>query len=101
MMSTRAGIASAVLAIAFAIAIAVLMRQQHAGPPHIDFELPGNEPATLYLPIAKGEAVIPISPPPAAERPPAVVLVHGFASDQVAMSTLARRLAQNGYAVLA
>ena len=44
---------------------------------------------------------MPITPPEAAARPPAVVLVHGFAADRVAMSTLARRLAQNGYAVLA
>jgi dienelactone hydrolase len=101
MMSDRAGVAAAILAVAFAIAVAFLMRRDHAGPPHIDFELPGNEPATLYLPRADGETVIPISPPPADERPPAVVLVHGFASDRVAMSTLARRVAQNGYAVLA
>jgi dienelactone hydrolase len=101
MMSRRAGLATAILAIAFAIAIAFLMRQEHGGPPHIDFDLPGNEPATLYMPKAEGEMAMPISPQPAKERPPAVVLVHGFAADRVAMSTLARRLAQNGYAILA
>jgi dienelactone hydrolase len=101
MMSKRAGIATAVLAIAFAIAIAFLMRQEHGGPPHIDFELPGNEPATLYMPKDPGDTPTPITPPRADQRPPAVVLVHGFAADRVAMSTLARRLAQNGYAVLA
>src|SRR5271170_3556830 len=100
-MSKRAGIASAILAIAFAIAIAFLMHQVHGGPPHIDLELPGNEPATLYMPKDVGDTATPITPRPADERPPAVVLVHGFAADRVAMSTLARRLAQNGYAVLA
>ncbi len=36
-----------------------------------------------------------------AERPPAVVLIHGFMADRKIMSVLARRLAENGYAVLA
>jgi len=36
-----------------------------------------------------------------AERPPAVVLIHGFSGDRRLMSTLARRLAENGYGVLA
>lgn len=101
MMSKRAGIATAILGIAFAIAIAFLMHQEHGGPPHLDLALPGNEPATLYMPEAVGETAMPITPRPAKQRPPAVVLVHGFAADRVAMSTLARRLAQNGYAVLA
>ena len=40
-------------------------------------------------------------PKPAAERPPAVVLIHGFMADRKLMSVLARRLTENGYAVLA
>src|SRR5258708_33568028 len=35
------------------------------------------------------------------QRPPAVVLIHGFSGDRRIMSTLARRLAENGYGVLA
>src|SRR5258708_5238945 len=35
------------------------------------------------------------------QRPPAVVLIHGFSGDRRIMSTLARRLAEDGYGVLA
>ena len=41
------------------------------------------------------------APRPRGDRPPAVVLVHGFAADRILMSSLARRLAESGYAVLA
>ncbi|HEV2171406.1 MAG TPA: alpha/beta fold hydrolase, partial [Candidatus Binatus sp.] len=40
-------------------------------------------------------------PKPQAQRPPAVVLIHGFSADRAFMSGLARRLTQNGYGVLA
>jgi dienelactone hydrolase len=100
-MPARGGIVAAALAIAFAITSAFLMRREHGGPPHLDLDLPGNEPATLYLPAAEGAPFMLITPPQVAQRPPAVVLVHGFGADRVIMSTLARRLAQNGYAVLA
>ena len=40
-------------------------------------------------------------PKPPEQRPPAVMLVHGFSSDRVNTSVLARRIAQNGYGVLA
>jgi dienelactone hydrolase len=100
-MKSRGGITAAALVIAYAITAAVLMHKEHGGPPHLNFDLPGNESATLYLPKAEGDPFFLITPPPIAQRPPAVVLVHGFAADRVVMSTLARRLAQNGYAVLA
>ncbi|HYK64769.1 MAG TPA: alpha/beta fold hydrolase, partial [Patescibacteria group bacterium] len=62
--------------------------------------LPGGEPATMYLP-GPGYPFFEQFPKPQAQRPPALVLIHGFSGDRVIMSGLARRLAQNGYAVLA
>jgi len=38
---------------------------------------------------------------PPERRPPGVLLIHGFTGDRVGLSTLARRLARNGYGVLA
>jgi dienelactone hydrolase len=92
-------IAAAIVAILFLLAVAHLARLQAGGPAHQDFNLPGHEPATLYLP-GPGDLFYRLFPPPQAELPPAVVLVHGFSGDREFMSTLARRIAQNGYAVL-
>jgi len=88
-----------VTAVLFAAAIGRLAYLDNAGPQHSAVELPGHEPATLYFP--RGNSFFKIIPPPPAERPPAVVLVHGFMSDRQMMSVLARRIAENGYAVLA
>jgi dienelactone hydrolase len=92
-------IAEAVVAILFLLAVAHLARLQAGGPGHRDFDLAGHEPATIYLP-GTGYTFYRLFPPPQAELPPAVVLVHGFSGDREIMSTLARRIAQNGYAVL-
>src|SRR5277367_45651 len=88
------------LAVIFLLLIARLTRLENGGPPHAFVMLPGQEPATMYLP-GPGDPFYQLIPKPAAERPPAVVLVHGFTGDRVLMSGLARRLAENGYAVLA
>src|SRR5215472_189767 len=80
--------------------IAHLGRLERGGPPHAFVMLPGGEPATMYLP-GPGYPFFEQFPKPQAQRPPAVVLIHGFSGDRVIMSGLARRLAQNGYAVLA
>jgi dienelactone hydrolase len=79
-----------------------LARAEQAGPVHADLELAGRIPATFYLPelATPGRSGLP-DPPPRGERPPVVALVHGFSSDRVAMSSLARRIAASGYAVLA
>jgi len=83
-------------------ATVALAKRDRNGPAHADLEIAGGVPATLYLPAepVPGTLLLP-APPPRGERPPAVVLVHGFAGDRVVVSSLARRLAQNGYAVLA
>src|ERR1039458_3725544 len=88
------------LAVVFILAIARLARLENRGPSHMPIMLPGQEPATLYIPGP--ERPFYMQPPkPADQRPPAVVLIHGFMADRKLMSVLARRLAENGYAVLA
>jgi dienelactone hydrolase len=89
-----------ILVALFIIAIARLARLENGGPPHAFVMLPGQEPATMYLP-GPGYPFYRQFPKPVAERPPAVVLIHGFSGDRRLMSTLARRLAENGYGVLA
>ncbi len=78
-----------------------LAQLERGGPPHADLVLDGGIPATLYLPGAAERArALFLDPPARGERPPAVVLMHGFASDRAGMSVLARRLAASGFAVL-
>lgn len=96
-MTRWIGLAIGVL---FIVALARLAQLERGGPAHSNAMLPGGLPATLYLPGA-GNPFRTLFPPPPADRPPAVVLVHGFLADRQMMSPLARRLAQNGYAVLA
>ncbi len=78
----------------------LLGRMQAGGPPHSDLELAGGVPATLYVPgTSEGRHFLP-DPAPRGERPPGVVLAHGFASDRAGVSVLARSLAAAGYSVL-
>ena len=93
-------VVSIVLVLLFIVAVARLARLENGGPPHAFVMLPGQEPATMYMP-GPGNPFYTLFPKPVAERPPAVVLIHGFTGDRVLMSGLARRLAQNGYGVLA
>src|SRR2546421_12713488 len=86
------------IAVLFVLAVARLAELDSRGPAHEFVTLPGHEPATLYLPGSENQ-FFRVFPPP--NPPPAVVLVHGFIGDRQLMSTLARRLAGNGYAVLA
>lgn len=66
----------------------VLRSQDHGGPRHFDVAIPGQIPATVYLPDSR-------------EPLPVVVLGHGYGADRVGMSSLARRLASAGYGVVA
>jgi pimeloyl-ACP methyl ester carboxylesterase len=90
----------AAAAAAFLIALGWLARLDRGGPAHVDIELPGGIPATFYVQGESTSFGLP-DPPPPGQRPPAVVLCHGFSADRSMMSVLARRLAANGYAVLA
>jgi len=96
-------VASAVAFAAFLAAAVWLARLDRAGPPHAQLELAGGVPATLFLPGVEGAEAgrAFLDPPPRGERPPAIVLMHGFAGDRLSLSSLARRLADAGYAVLA
>lgn len=105
-MRTAYRAAVVVVAIIFLLILIRLAHYQNGVPPHQDLYLPGGEPATMYLPGSSNQPgpdnpFFQTLPKPAAQRPPAVVLVHGFSSDRVNSSALARRIAQNGYGVLA
>jgi dienelactone hydrolase len=91
---------SIALVLLFLGLIAHLQSLERGAPAHTFVMLPGGEPATFYLP-GPGYPFFEQFPKPQAQRPPAVVLIHGFSGDRVIMSGLARRLAQNGYGVLA
>ncbi|HUA33327.1 MAG TPA: alpha/beta fold hydrolase [Candidatus Binataceae bacterium] len=99
---SAAGIAVTVL---FLLSVAWLAHLQNGGPAHQPIELSNGVTGMMYLPgpiePARANPFYELFAKPQALRPPAVVLMHGFMSDSVMMSTLARRLAENGYAVLA
>ena len=79
-----------------------LGRAERGGPAHLDLVIPGGIPATFYVPGPAPEGGPPFPEPPGAGNgPPAVLLVHGYSTDRAGMSVLARRLASNGYGVLA
>ena len=102
-MARSLRVASAVAFVVFLLASVWLAHLDRSGPPHAELELAGGVPATLFLPeaagVPRGRAFL--DPPPRGERPPAIVLMHGFAGDRLSLSSLARRLASGGYAVLA
>jgi dienelactone hydrolase len=84
------------------VAAAWLGHLDQGGPPHAEVVLDGGIPGTLHLPgEGRGDPRSAfLDPPPRGARPPGIVLMHGFASDRLGVSSLARRLAAAGYAVL-
>ncbi len=93
-VSIVSGVALAV----FLLAAAKLGSLERGAPHHADVVLEGGIPVTLYLP---GDGSGFREPAPLGERPPALVLAHGFGGDRRSVSSAARRLAASGYAVLA
>src|SRR5271165_6418986 len=91
--------AALAVSILFVLTVACLVALEKSGPYHNDLTLEGGIPGTLYLPGTQNP-FFKLVPPPQVLRPPGVVLVHGFTADRKTMSTLARWIAQNGYAVL-
>ena len=93
----------AVALVVFLAAMVELGRLDAGDPPHFDVMLPGGLPITLYLPpgvpVPTGRPIP--DPPVEAARPPVVVLAHGYTSDRLMMGTLARTIANAGYAVVA
>jgi dienelactone hydrolase len=90
----------AVVAVIFLLATWRLGALERLGSPHYVTTLDGGIPATVYIPGTPGSFAHVPFPPPVGARPPVVVLLHGYSGDRAAMSTLARRLAQNGIAVI-
>ena len=90
----------AIIAILFLLGTWQLGRLQRLGPPHFDTTLDGNVPATVYFPGKPGSLANAPFPLPNQQRLPAIVLLHGYSADRASVSTLARRLAQNGIAVV-
>lgn len=91
---------SAIVAVIFLLATWQLGRLERLGPPHFDTTLDGGIPATIYIPGKPGSLAHAPFPRPVGARWPVVVLLHGYSADRASMSTLARRLAQNGVAVI-
>jgi len=95
------GLVAGLAATIFLIGSVRLGQLERGGPDHRDLVLDGGIPATVYLPgPPRGRAAF-LNPPAAEERPPALVLMHGYSGDRRAMSGLARRVAASGTAVLA
>lgn len=72
---------------------------EREGPAHTDLSIGNGIPATLYLPFEDDDGDLPYQRPEG-ERPPVVVVAHGYSADQAVMSPMARSLAEAGYAVL-
>lgn len=89
-----------VLALAW-ITLLRLGSQERGGPAHEDVSLgEDNIPATVYLPDDfDDDGQLPY-PEANGERPPVVVMAHGYSADRASMSGLARSLARAGYGVL-
>jgi dienelactone hydrolase len=88
-----------VLAVLAGILLARLGAQERGGPAHIDLSIGDGIPATLYVPGETDDGDFPFQPPPS-ERPPLVVIAHGYSADRMIMSSMARSLARAGYAAL-
>lgn len=88
-----------VASVVAALLLARLSSQESGGPAHTNAAV-NNVPATLYIPQRVHNGEFPLAPPPG-QRPPLVVVAHGFTADQQIMSTISRSLANHGFAVLA
>lgn len=91
----------AVVVVALTSAVAIrLGALERQGPARIELSIGDGIPATLYLPYEADEEGEAPYPPPPGERPPVVVVAHGYSADQAIMSPMARSLAEAGYAAL-
>lgn len=71
---------------------------EREGPAHAEVSIGGGIPATLYLPVEDADG-LPYQRPKG-QRPPVVVVAHGYSADQAVMSPMARSLGKAGYDVL-
>ena len=93
-------VTAVVLVLAAFLLLLKLNDQQEGGPAHGEFSIGDGIPATLYLPVdAEDDGDLP-EPLPKGERPPVIVMAHGYSADRASMSGMARSLARAGYAVV-
>lgn len=98
----RVRVMQAVVAVAVAGAVLLAVRLgalERADPAHAEISIGDGIPATLYLPSEFDDGALPYQRPDG-ERPPVVVVAHGYSGDRAIMSPLARSLAEAGYAVV-
>ncbi|MDQ2649392.1 MAG: alpha/beta fold hydrolase [Actinomycetota bacterium] len=103
----RSGRATAGIIVALVLVVlawTTLLRlgsQERGGPAHEHLSI-GDDgiPATLFLPDDFDDDYELPDPKPLGERPPVVVMAHGYSADRASMSGLARSLARAGYGVL-
>jgi dienelactone hydrolase len=81
------------------VLVGALGAEERGGPPHTFANLSNGTPATLYVPGKMDGHNFPLQPPKG-QRPPVVIVAHGFSADQAIMSTISRSLAKAGYAVV-
>jgi len=93
-------VVSAIALIVYLGAVTWLGQLESGGPAHEDVFLAEGIPGTLFLPESPQGKLPFLDSLPPGDRPPAVLLVHGFASDRLGLSGLARKFAGAGYAVL-
>ena len=89
-------------AILVILAVGLVLRladQERDGPAHLDLSIGDGIPATLYVPEDTVDDEFPLQAPQG-ERPPLVIIGHGYSADQMIMSSMARSLAEAGYATL-
>ena len=93
-------VTAVVLVLAAFLLLLKLNDQERGGPAHGEFSFGDGIPATLYLPVdAEDDGDLP-EPLPKGERPPVIVMAHGYSADRASMSGMARSLAKAGYAVV-
>lgn len=104
MATRRRRVTAAVLVVAVLVAGGLAVRlahQERTGPPHTEVTVGDGIPVTFFVPgdVDRDFQELP-EPRQEGERPPVVVLAHGFALDRSLMSPLARSLVAHGYAVV-
>ena len=93
-------VTAVVLVLAAFVLLLRMYDQEIHGPAHEEINIGDGIPATLYLPVdAPDDGEFPV-PEPVGQRPPVIVMAHGYSADQASMSGLARSLARAGYAVV-
>ena len=100
----RRGLSAFAIVMAIAVVLGIVLvgalgAEERGGPPHTFANLSNGTPATLYVPGKMDGDNFPLQPPKG-QRPPVVIVAHGFSADQAIMSTISRSLAKAGYAVV-